>query len=280
MSFSESDDEEGLAIEKEVLAKALQERARRSARSSQDDGPEAEANPKKAPRAQRKTVPGYHDPADRGPIKLSYEELIDLLPYFGKEDKRRLQKQLLEEDRGPTFVNTMANKDTTWSELPAFASARARSSASSSSQGSKEPSSSSKAKVQNLAASLEPEKHRPKAALKAELEEWRREIYCSRRDKHGRLRPSSCAPPPKGAQMTCPHVWDDLRWGANGSAQYAKCSSCLMKHVIYYDTMTNEVLMVSNAAAPKEEKSEPAAAAAASTEQSPAAEHTTVAPAP
>ncbi len=45
-----------------------------------------------------------------------------------------------------------------------------------------------------------------------------------------------------------------------------------MKDVIYYDTMTNEVLMVSHAVAPQKEESEPVAAAAASTEQSPVAE--------
>ena len=47
-----------------------------------------------------------------------------------------------------------------------------------------------------------------------------------------------------------------------------------MRHVIYYDTMTREVLMTSTAAAPKEEPSEPVAAAAASAEPNPVAERT------
>ena len=134
-------------------------------RASTDEAPQAEASQKKTPRA-RKTVPGSHDPADRGPteIRLSYDELIELLPFLEKEDKKRLQKQLLKEDREAAFARKHVQPPP-WSELPAHVSPRTRAASSSGAQGSSET-----AKAASLAAKLEPEQHRPKAVIKAEQE--------------------------------------------------------------------------------------------------------------
>ena len=94
---------------------------------------------------------------------------------------------------------------------------------------------------------MEPAPRKPKTQLKAELEQWRRDMYLEKLDKHGNLIPSSCAPRPRGAQVTCPHAWEDLKWGSNGSAHWAACTKCSLKHAVYYDYATKETLMVGQA---------------------------------
>ena len=77
-------------------------------------------------------------------------------------------------------------------------------------------------------------------------------MYVEKIDKNGKLCISTCAhtsfgtqqkAKPTAQQRSCPHPFESLVWGANGSAHYARCDRCKLKHVIYYDVHAQEVLV-------------------------------------
>jgi hypothetical protein len=181
-------------------------------------------------RAKASGKGGSYRPSTRVPreerIRLSADELLELLPFLGKEDKKRLQRQLLQTDDSAASSSSNKGKG----------------------KGATDPAIAHRA--QAFSTTLTPEVPKPKAQLKAELEQWRREMYIQKLDKNGRLIPSACAKAPKGAQVTCSHPFESLRWGANGAAQYASCSACKLQHAVYYDTAAKEVLMVGPAPPP------------------------------
>lgn len=61
----------------------------------------------------------------------------------------------------------------------------------------------------------------------------RRQMYDCQVVK-GRFRPSRRANPSGTAQIECRHDFEELVWGGNGSALYARCSACLLRNVVYY----------------------------------------------
>jgi hypothetical protein len=159
--------------------------------------------------------------AQAEPIRLSYPELEELLPFLDKEQKKQLMKQLKTQEKG-LFEEVVAGMGKA-------------SSASSGGSGykAKEPE-------------IPPE---PRAALKARLDRWRRDLYVKQLDRHGSLVPSACASVPTAKQSVCPHPFEALKWGANASAHYAKCGDCLLPHVIYWSNETREAFVVSTSAA-------------------------------
>ena len=80
---------------------------------------------------------------------------------------------------------------------------------------------------------------------------FRRSIYDAQ-CQHGRMTPSSAAPPPTEAQARCTHPFEALRWAANADGHYARCKRCDLKHVVYY-SVRHGVLMVSMDHAPPPE---------------------------
>eukprot|EP00435_Cladocopium_sp_Y103_P004381 s1678_g1.t1 len=55
-------------------------------------------------------------------------------------------------------------------------------------------------------------------------------------------RPSDASDVPRGLQEECPHAFKDLKWGANGSAQWADCRRCKLRKCLYY-SVTHGALM-------------------------------------
>ena len=155
---------------------------------------------------------------------MSYKEILELLPFLGKGDKKKLYRQL------------KAGTDKVPDGYPKISTA---------SGSGDNPNASRQATA--FGVTLEPQVPKPKAALKAELEQWLRKLYIEQLDRHGNLKPSSCAPLPRGRQLTCSHPFNDLKWGANGAAQYARCGLCNLPHVVYFDTNVKQALMVGQA---------------------------------
>ena len=66
------------------------------------------------------------------------------------------------------------------------------------------------------------------------MAEFRRTLFENSLDKKGRVRPSEAADFPDASQERCEHPYEELRWGANGSAHWAHCRKCKLKRVLYY----------------------------------------------
>ena len=75
------------------------------------------------------------------------------------------------------------------------------------------------------------------------MEEFRRALYEGGLDRRGRLRPSEASDIPQGEQEVCPHAYEDLKWGANGSAHWADCKKCRLRKVLYYSHMHGAMMV-------------------------------------
>ena len=232
----EDQDDDGVELEWELIGRALEAKAK--------------AQPKEATRRTTLfgqpvyAVPKTPEEAD-APIRLSYQEILELLPFLEKGDKKKLHQQLKVESAPSNrhqYPVAPGQSNKTFAQENVHGYSAAPGSASSSRDDPRVNATSRAAAA--LGASLQPPEPKPKVALKAELEQFRRELYIQQLDRHGCLRPSSCAPLPRGQQTTCPHLFDKLKWGANASAQYARCGGCNLQHVIYYDMGAKQVLMV------------------------------------
>eukprot|EP00971_Amphidinium_carterae_P327993 6459647-Amphidinium_carterae.1 len=72
---------------------------------------------------------------------------------------------------------------------------------------------------------------------------WRAAVAAERRDETtGRLRASARSPTPTEEQATCLHPTNTLQWGSNSSCVFARCGACTLKHVLYFQRVS-EVLV-------------------------------------
>eukprot|EP00971_Amphidinium_carterae_P352661 6492692-Amphidinium_carterae.2 len=72
---------------------------------------------------------------------------------------------------------------------------------------------------------------------------WRTAVAAERRDEvNGRLRPSARSPTPTEEQATCLHPTKTLQWGSNSTCVFARCGTCTLKHVLYFQRVS-EVLV-------------------------------------
>jgi hypothetical protein len=92
-------------------------------------------------------------------------------------------------------------------------------------------------------------------------------------DKQGRLTPSACSEVPRAPRVACSHPFLHLKWVANDSAAYAKCTRCGLRHTIYYDT-ASQTAYVSGVFVTIKEAEEPPQQVEAGSSQTSAGENT------
>ncbi|CAE8613639.1 unnamed protein product, partial [Polarella glacialis] len=143
--------------------------------------------------------------------KFSHEELLELLEVMDPEGRRDLMKYLMGQTQSED---------------------RPRATATSSSAAS------SGGYVEGPAP-----KHVPSALKKKQTDQLRRQLYYDNVSTAGKLQPSRCADVTNKAQHQCLHKLEDLLWGSNTYATWARCGRCDLKHAIYYDRKTGECFM-------------------------------------
>ena len=210
----DSSDEDTIELEWELVKRGLDKQAVDEDAKHVESG-QSKLKPKLLPR-----------PKPNGKVAISVNEVCRLLPYLSKDDKKTLQKQLNvwahQQPKGyPPNISGRFNRHPASHVLPPDTAA--------------------------------PTSRKPnKQQLRTMLDNWRRDLYVEKIDKDGKLCISTCAhtsfgtqqnAKPTAQQRSCPHPFESLVWGANGSAHYARCDRCKMKHVIYYDVHAQEVLV-------------------------------------
>ena len=171
-------------------------------------------------------------------IKVRGNELIQLLPFMDKAEKKELYKALRAEQE--EIAQEAFSKQPTPDPERMKPQRRRRggySSKEASAPSMAAPSRSSASVSASAAPSEEPpERHVPAAIKAKELETFRRALYDNALNRRGTLTPSQASDYPTGEQEMCPHQYTDLRWGANASAHWAHCKRCKLKRVVYYST--------------------------------------------
>ena len=162
----------------------------------------------------------------------SAQEMITMLPYLDKAEKKELYKALKREQEEesmrhfrPDFeVDHLKRRD----DRRAGYSAQAE-------PGAKRQSEHSCTSKDAGRPPPSRESHEmPEPIRKKKLKEFRLGLYQAAVDRRGRLKPSEASDIPRGDQDSCPHAFERLVWAANQSAHWANCRSCGLKKVLYY----------------------------------------------
>ena len=183
---------------------------------------------------QGQSLKGY------GSVKLQTKEVMAALPSMSKEEKKKLQKALKEDEEEAAYAELkriQASKKTiaeytdfgpdhiwNWERDPRPRWQEQGSRASASTQGPIAP-----------AAPPKKDDSLPKPLRDQELRTFRQNLY-DRQVQGGRLVPSKAAPTPTEKQAQCLHPFNELRWSANQDGHYAKCKLCDLKSVIYWSS--------------------------------------------
>ena len=149
---------------------------------------------------------------------LPAADMLEILPYMSREEKKKLYKKLKEE-RDEEASRQLFKKGTPEKVTRPDKKKEGYTAASSSTTPAPEP-----AAVSTL----------PEPVRKKRLKEFRRALYEGALDRKGRVKPSEASELPTPEQDRCRHPWEKLRWGANGAAHWASCRECLLKKVLYY----------------------------------------------
>ena len=210
---------EALAAEEEddAVKKKLKKKEHRSAR-------EEEARQKKG------KTPSGPSPME---TDMSPHEILQILPYMSTVEKKELYRALKKEQEAEAlkYMDPEANAEKMkrvegrtkgYSAgrpgVPKYTQGAARS--------SKE--------VEPAAPASKQQSELPEPVRRRRLDEFRRTLFENSLDKKGRVRPSEAADFPDASQERCEHPYEELRWGANGSAHWAHCRKCKLKRVLYY----------------------------------------------
>ena len=134
---------------------------------------------------------------------LPAADMLEILPYMSREEKKQLYKKLKEE-RDEEASWQLFKKGTPEKVSRPDKKKEGYTAASSSTTPAPEP-----AAVSTL----------PEPVRKKRLKEFRRALYEGALDRKGRVKPSEASELPTPEQDRCKHPWEKLRWGANGAAQ-------------------------------------------------------------
>ena len=160
---------------------------------------------------------------------LPAAEMLEILPYMSKEEKKQLYKKLKEE-RDMEASKQLFKKGAPEKVTRPDKKKEGYTAASSSTTPAPEPAS-----VSTL----------PEPVRKKRLKEFRRALYEGALDRKGRVKPSEASELPTPEQDRCRHPYERLRWGANGAAHWASCRDCHLKKVLYY-SMDHGALTANN----------------------------------
>ena len=179
-----------------------------------------------------------------GSIKLQTKEVMAALPSMSKEDKKRLQKALKDEEEEAAYAELRRIRacQKTYEEYcpdvrpcPQLKKEEEEIMRRLGSASSDRPS-------QGPLAPPKRDDTLPKPLRDQELKTFRKQLYDSQ-CKDGRLIPSKAAPTPSETQARCRHPFDSLRWSANQDGHYAKRRDCDLKSCLYW-TVKHGALMV------------------------------------
>ena len=169
-------------------------------------------------------------PTQKERLSLPAQEVLAALPSMSKEEKKKLQRHLAQEEQ--LYTSTRANLFGWSAEEPWKTEEEARYHGYET--GRMEGISAPGARSSGSQAPVAPSKDKPKPLKEKELAQTRRQLYESRVDESGRLKPSSASPTPTEEQARCKHNFEDLKWSGNADGTYARCKKCDLKHVIYH----------------------------------------------
>ena len=150
---------------------------------------------------------------------LAPADMLEILPYMSKDEKRGLYKELKAE-RDCEAARHLDQHQT---------AEKLRRSDKRHDGGYKAASSSTTPAPEPASTSDLPEPFRRKR-----LKQFRRDLCEGALDRKGRVRPSEASELPTPEQERCHHPWQSLRRGANGAAHWASCKDCKLKKVLYY----------------------------------------------
>ena len=159
------------------------------------------------------------------------QEMLTMLPYLDKEEKRQLYQALKREQEEEELRHFRHDYDRETVRRSAdrkggYSAAKAAprpSTAASDARGSAEP------------PPARSENQMPEPVRRKKLKEFRWHLYEASLDHKGRCKPSEASDfPTKREQETCKHPFERLAWGANGEAHWASCRACGLKKVLYY----------------------------------------------
>ncbi len=230
---------EALAAESEddTLKKRLQKKEFSTARDEQA----RQARKKLPPHAKRDESTRKLPPTPME-TDLSPTEVLRILPYMSKEEKKTLLKALRDEqeeeaakylDPGRT-PEKMKRQDRRNSGYTAGRPGVGRGSVAASSSGGP------------VAPAAQAESSLPEPVRKKRLEEFSRTLYENALDRKGRVKLSEASEIPAADQDRCEHRYEDLRWGANGAAHWAHCRRCKLRKVLYYSNEHGAMMTTEN----------------------------------
>ena len=160
------------------------------------------------------------------------QEMITMLPHLDREEKRQLYAVLKREEEEEALRHYRPEMETTdlrrRSERREGYSAPKRGSSLAASSTAAVPPSRQSNQLLPRGQTM------PEPVRKKKLQEFREGLYRASVDRKGRCKPSEASDIPRGDQGLCPHSFEKLVWGANGSAHWANCRSCGLRKVLYY----------------------------------------------
>ena len=154
------------------------------------------------------------------------QEMLTMLPYLDKEEKRQLYRALKREQEEEELKHFRHDYDREMVKrsgdrkggYSAAAAAPRSSTAASDARGS-----------------AEPPPPMPEPVRKKKLKEFRWHLYEASLDQKGRCKPSEASDfPINKDQEVCKHPFERLAWSANQSAHWASCRACGLEKVLYY----------------------------------------------
>ena len=169
-------------------------------------------------------------PSQKERVSLPAREVLAALPSMSKEEKRRLQQHLTQEEQlyAPTRAMTGWGAEEPWN--PGGEGLQHHGYEA----GRMEGVSVTGARGSGSQAPVAPSKDKSKVLKDKELAQMRKALYEERVDGTGRLKPSTASPTPTEEQARCKHPFPDLKWSGNAEGHYARCKKCDLKHVIYH----------------------------------------------